>query len=955
MEKRNILVLIGISFCFFTLLSLPVKAQQDKVEIKGTIVEKQSQEPIEAATIRLLSERDSTMKAGVASGKDGQFSMRNIVPGTYLLHITYIGFDPVYQPLRITGRSETITVGKIEMDENSVLLGEAVVTAKAVEVTVKGDTVEYNADSYKVTEGSMLEDLLKKMPGVEVGSDGAVTINGKQIKKVLVDGKEFFSDDPKVAAKNLPAKMVEKVQTYDRRSDMAMMTGFDDGDEEAVINLTVRPGMKEGWFGNAFAGYGSKDRYEGNFMVNRFLNNDQFSLIGGANNTNNMGFSDLASTMFSGMGGGGRQGMGGFGAGNGITQSGNIGTNFSKEFSPKLTLGGNIRYSHSDNNAESENETENMLPSGNTYDFDKSKSNTVNDNIGINLRMTWNPDTLTQIIFRPDFSYSKTNQNEMSDSYTLNSGSDSVNTVTSDAHSEGNGYNALGRLEASRKLNSKGRVLSVSLSAGTDNTKNDSYNYSFTKYFLSPDLTDDLIDQQINYDNSSYNYRGFVSWVEPVGRNNFVQLAYSYSANKREALKNAFTPDNNGNYNVLDSTYSQSSRNESADQRASIAFKAQRSKYNYTIGFNVDPSYAKTETFVGDAVIYSSSRNVVNYSPTIQFNYLPRRERNLRVDYEGQTTHPTMRQLQPVEDVSDPLNTTIGNPDLKPIYTNNLRIRFQNFMPEKQTAFMIFANAGYIINDVVNYTTNDPNTGKRYTTYKNINGNYNGNARMMLNTPLKNKKFSINNMAFLMYSNTNSYINMEKNTNKGFQLQDRPAINYRSDYADFGLNGNISYRRTRNSLEGQTDLNTYNYGGGADAVLYLPYEFKIESDITYSTNAGYSDGYEQNEWLWNASFSKSFLKGNAATLRLKIYDILQQRSNISYTSTSGYTRYSEYNTLNSYFMFHFIYRFSIFKGGAGMSDMRRGPGRPGGPGGGPYGPGPGGQGGGPVVVFGGPG
>ncbi|MDR0700546.1 MAG: outer membrane beta-barrel protein [Tannerella sp.] len=947
MENRNWLVLIGIGL--FALLSWPAKAQQNKVELKGVVIEKNSQEPIEAVTIRLLSEKDSTLKAGVASGNNGQFSLRNISPGTYLLHISYVGYEPVYQLLQITGRSESVNIGKIEMDENSVRLGEAVVTAKAVEVIVKADTVEYNADSYKITEGAMLEDLLKKMPGVEVGSDGSVTINGKQIKKILVDGKEFFSEDPKVATKNLPAKMVEKVQTYDRRSDMAMMTGFDDGDEEAVINLTVRPGMKQGWFGNAFAGYGNKDRYEGNFMINRFINNDQFSIIGGINNTNNMGFSDFASTMFSGMGGGGRQRMGGFGAGNGITQSGNIGANFSKEFSPKLTIGGNVRYSHSDNDAESENETENILPSGNTFDFDKSKSNTLNDNAGFNLRLTWNPDTLTQIIFRPDFSYSKTNVDETSDSYTLNSRLDSVNTVASNAHSEGSGYNVLGRLEASRKLNSKGRVLSVSLSGGTDKIKNDGYNYSFTKYFLSPELSDDLIDQQINYNNTNYNYRGFVSWVEPVGRNNFIQLAYSYSGNEREALKNAFTSDNNGNYNVLDSTYSQSSRNESADQRASIAFKALRSNYNYTIGFNVDPSYAKTETFVGDETIYSSSRNIVNYSPTIQFNYLPSREKNLRIDYEGQTSQPTMKQLQPVEDVSDPLNTTIGNPDLKPIYTNNLRIRYHSFVSEKQAAFMIFATAGYVVNDVVNYTENDPNTGKRYTTYKNINGNYNGNARIILNTPLRNKKFSINNMAFAVYSNANSYINTEKNTNKGLQLQDRFALNYRSDYVDFGLNGNISYRRTKNSLEGQTDLNTYNYGAGADAILYLPYELKVESDIAYSTNAGYSDGYEQNEWLWNASLSKSFLKGNAATLRLKIYDILQQRSSISYTATSSYTRYSEYNTLNSYFMFHFIYRFSIFKGGASMSDMRdqRRPGE--GPGGG--GPiriaGPGGSPGGP--------
>lgn len=934
MERKHRLVLIGISL--FTVLSfMPAKAQQTKVEVKGTIVEKSSDEPVESATIRLLSSRDSTMKAGVASGSNGRFSMKNVSPGTYLLHVSYIGYEPVYQPLQITGNSRTIDVDKIAMEENSILLGEASITAKAVEVTVREDTIEYNADSYKVAEGSMLEDLIRKMPGAEVSSDGKITINGKEIKKVLVDGKEFFSDDPKVASKNLPAKMVDKVQTYDKRSDMSMMTGFDDGDEEAVINLTIKPGMKQGWFGSAMAGYGSKDRYEGNMMVNRFINNDQFSIIGGLNNTNNMGFSDFASTMFSGMGGGGRRGMGGPGAGNGITQSGNIGVNFSKEFSSKLTLGGSIRYAHSDNEAESYNETENILQTGNLFDYENARSNTKNDNFGVNLRMTWKPDTLTQIIFTPNFSLSKTHQDEMSDSYTLNHETDTVNTIVSNALSKGNGYNLSGRLEASRKVNARGSVLSLSLSGGTSDTKSDGNNYSYTRYLLTG-RDDERVDQLTDYDNPGHNYRGLVSWVEPIGNNHFIQLSYSYSGNKREALKNAYTMDAGGDYTVLDSAYSQSSRNFSSDQRASVAFKSQRDKYNYTIGFNVDPSYSKMETFVGDETLYSYSRNVVNFSPTVQFNYRPSSQKNLRVDYDGRTSQPSMRQLQDVEDISNPKNIVRGNPDLKPIYTNNLRIRFQHFISEKQTAMMIFANAGYVVNDVVEDVATNSLEGISYTTYKNTNGNFNANARMIYNTPLRNKKLSINNMLFASYANTNSFINAEKNTNKSLNLQDNITLNFRSDYADFGISGNVAHRRTKNSLEGQNNLNTFNYGGGANTTLYLPYEFKIESDINYSTNSGYSEGFEQDEWMWNAALSKSFLKGNAATLKLKIYDILQDRSNISYSASSTKTSYSEFNTINSYFIVHFIYKFSLFKGGGSMSDMQRG-GQGGGPGGRPGG------------------
>ena len=270
---------------------MPAYAQKG-VDITGTVIEEGTNEPIEQATVRLLSVKDSSMIGGVATSRNGGFVLKNIKNGSYLLHVSFVGFDPLYQPLRITGKNNPVKLGKLALADGAILLGEAVVIGKAPEVTVRNDTMEYNADSYKTTEGSMLEDLLKKMPGVEVDSEGKITVNGKEIKKVLIDGKEFFSDDPKVASKNLPSKMIDKVQVLDKLSDMAKMTGFDDGDEETVINLTVKPGMKQGWFGNAFAGYGSEDRYEGNFMVNRFINNDQLTLMGGINNTNNMGFSD---------------------------------------------------------------------------------------------------------------------------------------------------------------------------------------------------------------------------------------------------------------------------------------------------------------------------------------------------------------------------------------------------------------------------------------------------------------------------------------------------------------------------------------------------------------------------------------------------------------------------------------------------------------------------------------
>ena len=916
-------------------------AQQSGVNVTGSVVEQGNDTPIEQATVRLLNVKDSAMVRGVVSARNGSFTLKNVKKGSYLLHITFIGYDPLYQPLQITGKKNPVNVGKLELSDGAIELGEAVVIGKAPEVTVRNDTVEYNADSYKVTEGSVLEDLLKKMPGVEVDSEGKITVNGKEVKKVMVDGKEFFSDDPKVASKNLPAKMIDKLQVLDKKSDMAQMTGFDDGEEETVINLTVKPGMKQGWFGNAYGGYGSKDRYEGNAMVNRFVNNDQITFMGGANNTNNMGFSDLASTMFSGMGGGGGR-RGGFGAGSGITSSGNAGLNFSKEFKPdKLTLGGNTRYSHSDNDARSKSDRQNILPGdSSSYDNSEAMSRTKSDNFGVDFRLEWKPDTMTQLIFRPSFGFSHSMNDNFSDATTLDNERDTVNTNKSSNYSESNGYNLNASIDFSRKLNNKGRVFSATLSGGNSDSYSDGMNRSDIVYFNQTDaLKNSIIDQRSRYDNKGFNYRAYVSWVEPIGHNNFIQATYSISQRKQEALKNVYNQDADGIYNVLDSAYSQSYRNNFISQRASLSFKSQRAKFNYTIGLNLDPSYSSSENFVGDTTLSKITRKVVNLSPMAQFNYMFDKRTNLRIMYNGRTSQPSMTQLQPVADISDPTNITIGNPDLNPRYTNNVFIRFQQFTPEKQRAFMIMANGSYIINDIVSYTSYNQETGVKTTTYKNVNGNYSGNVRMMLNTPLKNKKFSINSMTMASFANSNGYINEEKNTNRNLILSERGGIDFRSSYLDLGVNGNIRYNATSNSLQKENNQNTFNYGAGGYTTIYLPLNFKIESDVNWSTNSGYGDGFKQNEVLWNASASKSFLKNNQGTLRFKIYDILQQRSNISRSITASYIQDSEYNTLGSYFMVHFIYRFSIFKGGASASDVKT-PGRSG-RGRGPMGPPPG--------------
>ncbi|MDR2816616.1 MAG: carboxypeptidase-like regulatory domain-containing protein, partial [Proteiniphilum sp.] len=546
-----------ICFLVITVL-LPLSSfmaqAQTNSSISGKLIEKESEEPVPMATIRILQQADSSFVTGKASDEKGLFTIpvRN---GSYIVHISYVGYNDMFRNVQVTSSAPQVQLGNIALENDNILLSETVVTAKAPEITVKGDTLEYNADSYKVTEGAVVEDLLKKMPGVEVDSEGKITVNGKEIKKILLDGEEFFSNDPKVASKNLPAKMVDKLQVLERRTEMAQMTGFDDGEEENVINLLVRPGMKEGLFGNAFAGYGSKDRYEANGMANYMKDKDQYTFLGGINNTNNAGFSDLAGSMFGGMGGRGGGGRMTFGAGNGISTSLNAGGNFSTQLSSKFKIGGNVRYGYTDSDVQSGVFTQNILSAGNTLENESTRSNSKSRNFNMDLRMEWNPDEATTLIFRPNLSFSGNDRNETGNFHTRNELSgDTINHGSSEYFSEGNGTNYGGNLDISRKLGKEGRVLSAQLRANRGESENTGASLSGT--FYNGTRPDDLIDQRFTNTSDNTSLRAYFSYVEPVGSNNFLQLAYAYSRNVSESDKDTRTQDAFGEYTVLDSTYS---------------------------------------------------------------------------------------------------------------------------------------------------------------------------------------------------------------------------------------------------------------------------------------------------------------------------------------------------------------------------------------------------------------
>lgn len=941
---------------FAICLSFGIEAQnQTNITIIGQVFDKALNESIESASIRLLSKRDSSYITGTTTDSKGNFRL-TVKQAPYIVQVSFMGMKSVFHNVN---SAQNAKLGRIELEEDGVLLQDAIVTAKAVEIVVKGDTVEYNADSYKVQESAVLEDLIKKIPGAEIDSDGKITVNGKEISKILVDGKEFFSDDPKVASKNLPAKMIEKLQVLDKRSDLSQLTGFDDGNEETVINLTVKPGMKEGLFGQFVGGYGTKDRYEGNGMLNYMKNNTQLSIIGGLNNTNNAGSSDFSSSMGGGRGGGPR-GVS-FGSQNGVAKTNNLGVNFATEVKDKLSINGSANFGLVDNDVINENEAIYDSQQKLSKQINKSAGNNRSLNFGTNFRVEWTVDSLTKIIFRPNIRYNK------NDSYSTSSGQSyytesyrdyDYSNDTSFYDSQSQGLNLDGSLIVSRRLNSNGRSITLRVSGGYNKSDADGFDYSNSTFYFRPDAAKIdsagvVVDQYSNQIDKGYNWRTTLSYVEPIGNNNFLELEYTAQKRNSTTDKDVYSFDPFlDDYNTRVDSVTRYLKNDYLNQNVTLSFQSIREKFNYTIGLGIEPANSKTDITIPNSPKEKIPRlSVINFAPKMRFNYSWSKRQTLRIDYRGSTNQPTNRQLFDGDYTNTATAIERGNPNLNPSFTNRIFVRYQSFNAEKASMFMIFGRFQNTMDDIARVTYTEDQTMKRVTTYKNVNGNLSANVRMMFNRPLRNRNFSMNGMTYVGYSRTNSFVTQRedgpsaideptlyKNTANMYTIHENLGLRFTSDMFDFTLRGNAKFERLLNNIT-DNNRNVWDYGGYADFALHLPYNFHIESDLNYSANSGYEGGYNKNEWLWNASISKDFLKAKNATIRIKMYDILRERSNVSWSSNAEYTQFNRTNTINSFAMFSFIYRFTSFKGGAKMGDMEpsrgsgRGHGRPHGGGG----------------------
>ena len=942
--------------------------------VRGTVVEQDTQEAVIQATAALLS--GEKVIANAVTNTEGGFSIK-APEGSYTLQVTYVGFKTYTK--KITLKDKDYNAGTIKLEPDAIMLKGATVTARAQKVTLKADTFVYNANAFRTPEGSVAEELVRRLPGAEVSDDGTIKINGKQVKKILVDGKEFMTGDTKTAMKNLPTNIIDRIKAYDQQSDLARVSGIEDGEEETVLDFGIKAGMNKGIMANADLAAGTKSRYAGRIFGGVMKDDMKVFLMTNANNTNDMGFP-------GGGGGGGRFG----GGSQGLNAMKMAGLNLNYEKKDKLKVDGSVRWNHSDGDAFKKSSTENIYSAelssfGNSVSQNFSRSNQWN----AQMRLEWQPDSMTNIMFRPNARYNSSDGENSSESATFTQNpydyvADPLQSVRELAQNYGivknfniqdgitysDSKNVGGMLQYNRRLNNSGRNITVQLngnwSEGTSQSMSNNYVYLFTPI-------DTTITNRYNVtpqDNWSYSIRA--TYSEPIMRQVYLQFSYryNYSYTKSDRKTYSLTDVNymgivpmyrnwdaylgmltNPLSSYEDKDLSRMSEYKNYNHTAEVMLRIVRKAYNFNVGFQVLPQKSH---FIQDyqGIHADTTRVVTNITPTLDFRWKKSQTGQLRFTYRGRTQQPSMSDLLDIVDDSDPLRITRGNPGLKPSFTQNFQLFYNDYFQKHQRAVMTFVNFSTTSNSVSNKSTYNSETGGTITRPENINGNWNGNLGLMFNTAIDSAAyFNINTFTNLSYNHNVGFVSVDnlsdsqESVTNSLGIGERLAASYRNEWLEIELSGSLNYNRARSELQPRNDLDTWQYAYGGMVGITAPWGTSLTTNMTMQSRRGYADNsMNTNELIWNAQISQSFLKGNALTISLQLYDILHEQSTFSRAITANSRNDTEYNAITSYGMLHVIYRLNLFGG----FKNRGGFGGPGGPGGPRGGNGPrGGFGGGP--------
>lgn len=942
MRKLLLILLLGI-----TTISIQAQSQRNNPVITGHLTDIDSKEPLDQATIQLFWISDSSFVGGTISNEKGNFAVEAPSNGTFRLKITSVGYQSLVREVSVRNLRD-VDMGDLRLTPDAVMLEGTVVTANVPQVVVKKDTLVYNPEAYRTPEGSAIEELIKRMPGSEIDEDGNITINGKQVKKIMLDGKEFMLGDIESALKNLPVSIIQNVKFYDRQSDQSRITGIEDGNKETVLDFTVKKGMNRGYMTNMDIAGGTKNRYSGRVTGSSFTDNTRLVIMGNANN---------------------KEENAGWWNRRGLNSQKMLGGNINYDDGKKLKIDGSIRWNHRDGDNQNENSSENFYSqSHRTFSNSKSANFTRSNNWNGNMRLEWKPDTLTNIMMRASGSFGTNDGTNSSTSATfsqdpylhvqnpldiedinkMNTLGFAVNHNQQTSMSYGENKSANASVQLYRRLNPRGRNITVRLEGSIGDNKNRNVSNNDVHLFhIKNHLGQDSLYFTARYNTTPSNngsYTLSATYSEPLWKGAHLQANYELRYNKNKSDRNTYdfshlpvnvfsgvkavyrdwdawlSPIYDTMEQYLDRDLSRYSEYENYTHNMRLTLRHWEEKYDYNVGFLIQP---QRSNFIQDyrGVYIDTIRNVTNFTPTLDFHYKFSDQSNIWFHYRGDTRQPDITQLLDITDDSNPLYITQGNPGLKPQFTNSLNVYYNNYINRHKRSVVVYANYRHIRNSISNLVRYNATTGGSTSRPENINGNWNADGGFTFNTALDSiAHWNVGTDTRVRYNNYVSFVaqqkaNAEKNYTRSVNLSERLNVSFRNDWLEVTLDGSCTYQHTRNKLQPDNNLNTWQFSYGGQMLLRLPAGFEVSTNLREHSRRGYNNpSSNTNELIWNGQISKTFLKSKTLIVALNFYDLLGQQSNFErWVGATGRSD-TQYNSINSYAMLHVRYRLNLFGG-----------------------------------------
>ncbi|WP_442794270.1 outer membrane beta-barrel protein [Pelobium manganitolerans] len=890
-------------FYIFLFVSISHLAQAQSVfTIRGTVKDT-TQLAVIGAAVKLSTATDSVL---TSTNVDGSFSFSNIRASEFTITVNSLGYQSKSKKYSFKAGVRTETLAPIILTSDSRMLNEIVVNGTP-DVTVKEDTLQYRADAYKLKENALAEDLLKKLPGLEVDKDGNVTAQGKTITKIRINGKDFFGGDVKTATQQLPADVIKNVQVIDDYGDQANITGVKDGEADKILNFTIKPEANKGFLTRGVIGGGTNERYQASAFTASFNNSQQLALLLNFNNTN--------ANVFSLTGGGGRRGYSGGSGGDGLTNVNSVGFNYRDEWGEKITAYGSYSFNNRDNYTNSSNLQEILTADNTFYNNNFNDVDAKSNGHRLDFNFEYKIDTLNYLKIRPTFNYDNSNS-ETFTNFDINT----QKTTSIGNSKEMVDYtrpNFGADILYNHRFGAKARNLTFDVELNSTSTdQNQNYLYRSDDNSLSGQI-ETYQKQLIFGDNKNNNVEARVSYQEPLTDTKNLEFSYRYGFARTDNNRRVESTDVEGDAPALDPLQSNQYQFDYITNRFGLNYRVNEKKYNYSVGFSAQPSVLKSNTTATD-------KKETNFFPSARFSYKFSKTRELSFNYWGRSNQPGYEQLQPITDQSNKNFYVTGNPDLSPEFSNSIRLRYANFDFESQN--VLFANISYsdtknkIVTNTISFPVATDSTILRENRYLNADGYYSLNGFYAFSKPFKEKTYVLRFRGNAIYNNNISFIDYKKNTGKNLILSQRVGVQVNlGEWLEFEPEATYTYSKNDNTLNVRANTEVNSVGFNVRTKVYFLKTWIVGGNLDKTFNSGYGN-IGTNPLIINGFLEKQFLKGKKASFKLQAFDILDQSTSLSYLATGNTTTLSQSNRLSRYFMMSFTFNFSRFAGNSTMPD-----------------------------------